>query len=197
MLTKLFSKSFKLGISSTWTENFQMNKLSLNETEEPEIIWTIFFWSWRKQGSSRKTSTSASWNRWNPLTAWITTNCEKFLKRLEHQIIFLVSWETYVLVKVVTEARVRTHGTTDWFKIGRRVWQGFTLSVQFSCSVMFDSLKPNGLWHTRPPCPSPTPWIYWNSCILSHWCHQIISSSVVPFSSHLQTFPTSGSFQMS
>ena len=60
----------------------------------------------------------------------------------------------------------------------------------------------NFLWsrepqHTRPPCPSPTPGVYSNSCPLSQWCHPIISSSVIPFSSRLQSFSTSGSFQMS
>ena len=65
--------------------------------------------------------------------------------------------------------------------------------VQFSCSVVSDSLRP----HTRPPCPSPTPRVYPNSCPLSWWCHPTILSSVVPFSSHLQSFPGSGCFQMS
>ena len=59
------------------------------------------------------------------------------------------------------------------------------------------SLWPHGLQHTRPPCPSPTPRVYSNSCLLSRWCHPTISSSVVPFSSCLQSFPASGSFQMS
>ena len=62
---------------------------------------------------------------------------------------------------------------------------------------MSDSLQPYGLQHTRPPCPSPTPGAYSNSCPLSWWCHPTISSSVVPFSSHLQSFPASGSFPMS
>ena len=73
-------------------------------------------------------------------------------------------------------------------------------SVQFSsvsCSVMSDSLRPHGLQHTRLPCPSPTPGAYSNSCPLSRWHHPTISSSVVPFSSSLQSFPASGSFQMS
>ena len=70
-------------------------------------------------------------------------------------------------------------------------------SVKFSRSVMSSSLQPHGLQHTRPPCPSPTPGVYPNSCPLSQWCHPIISSSVVPFSSCLQSFPPSGSFQMS
>ena len=60
--------------------------------------------------------------------------------------------------------------------------------VQFSHSVMSGSLQPHGLQHTRPPCLSPTPGVYPNSCPLSRWCHPTISSSVIPFSSHLQSF---------
>ena len=70
-------------------------------------------------------------------------------------------------------------------------------SVQFSCSVMSSSLWPHGLQHARIPCPSPTPSAYSNSCPSSWWCQPTISSSVVPFSSHLQSFPESGSFQTS
>ena len=70
-------------------------------------------------------------------------------------------------------------------------------SVQFSCSVMSHSLWPHGPQHTRPPCPSPTPRVYPNSCPSSQWCHPAISSSVVPFSSCPQSFPASGSFPMS
>ena len=65
-------------------------------------------------------------------------------------------------------------------------------SVQISCSVMSDSLRLHGLQHARPPCPSPTPGAYSNSCPLSRWCHPTISSSFVPFSSHLQSFPALG-----
>ena len=63
--------------------------------------------------------------------------------------------------------------------------------------VMSDSLWPHGLQHTRPPCPSPTPRVYPNSCSLSQWCHPTISSSLIPFYSRLQSFPASGSFPMS
>ena len=69
-------------------------------------------------------------------------------------------------------------------------------SVQFSRSVVSDSLWPHGLQHARPPCPSPSPRVYPNSCPLSWWCHPTISSSVVPFSSCPQSFPASGSSQM-
>ena len=68
---------------------------------------------------------------------------------------------------------------------------------QFSRSVMSDSLWPHEPQHARPPCPSPIPRIYPNPCPLSRWCHLTISSSVIPFSSCLQSFSTSGSFQMS
>ena len=68
-------------------------------------------------------------------------------------------------------------------------------SVQLlSCVQLFAT---HGLQHSRPPCPSPTPRIYSNSCPLSQWCHSTISSSVIPFSSHLQSFPPSGSFPVS
>ena len=70
-------------------------------------------------------------------------------------------------------------------------------SVQFSRSVVSDSLWPHEPQHARPPCPSPTPKVYPNSCPLSQWCHPTISFSIIPFSSCLQSFPTSGSFQMS
>ena len=70
-------------------------------------------------------------------------------------------------------------------------------SVQFSHSVVSDSLRPHELQHARPPCPSPTPGACSNSCSLNQRCHPTISSSVIPFYSHLQSFPVSGSLQMS
>ena len=69
--------------------------------------------------------------------------------------------------------------------------------LQFSHSVMSDSLQTHGLQHTRPPCPSPTPGAYSNSHPSRWWCHPTISSSVIPFSSCLQSFPASGSFPVS
>ena len=72
----------------------------------------------------------------------------------------------------------------------------FEASVQFSCSVVSDSLQPHGLQHAKLPCASPTPGACLNSCPFSQWCHPTISSSVVPFS-HLQSFPASRSFSMS
>ena len=80
------------------------------------------------------------------------------------------------------------------------IWYDWILkrsSVQFSLSVVSDSLWPHGLQHARFPCLSTTPRAYSNSCPLSQWCHPTTSSSVVPFSSHLQSFPATGSFPMS
>ena len=68
-------------------------------------------------------------------------------------------------------------------------------SVQFSHSVVYNSLRSHGLQHSRLPCPSPAPRAYSNSCPLSQWCHPTISSSVIPISSCLQSFPASGLFQ--
>ena len=71
------------------------------------------------------------------------------------------------------------------------------VSVQFSHSVVSDSLWPHELQHARPPCLSPTPGVYSNSCPSSRWCHPAISSSVIPFSSCPQSLPASGSFPVS
>ena len=65
-------------------------------------------------------------------------------------------------------------------------------SVQFSCSVVSDSLRPHESQHARPPCPSPTPGVHPNPCPSSQWCHPIISSSVIPFSSHPHSLPAAG-----
>jgi len=72
-----------------------------------------------------------------------------------------------------------------------------TVHALFSMLIMFVSSRPHGLQHAWPPCPSPTPGVYSNSCPLSRWCHPTISSSIIPFSSRLQSFSASGSFQMS
>ena len=72
-----------------------------------------------------------------------------------------------------------------------------SVQFQFSPTIVSDSFWPHGLQHARLPCPSSAPRVYSNSCPLSQWCHPTISSSVIPFSSCLQSFPASGSFQMS
>ena len=83
----------------------------------------------------------------------------------------------------------------SWAKEVKRHAQ--VTSVQFSRSVVSDSLWPQEPQHARPPCPSPTPRAHPNPCPLSRWCHPAISSSVAPFSSCPQSFPASGSFQIS
>ena len=103
-------------------------------------------------------------------------------------------------------------GTKCWYSLDNfqqilpYIWQRvrFSLffkflmhSVQFSCSVMSDFLRPHGPQHARPCCPSPTPGAHPNPCPLSRWCHPTISSPVVCFSSCPQSFPASGSFQIS
>ena len=83
-------------------------------------------------------------------------------------------------------------------KILSSVWFVFSFSsVQFSCSVVSDSLRPHESQHSRPPCPSPTPGVHSDSCSSSQWCHSAISSSVIPFSSCPQSLPASESFPMS
>ena len=107
-----------------------------------------------------------------------------------------------------TASQVYPKGSQSWIFIGRTDAEAETpilwLPVAKNCccccyvaSVVSRSLRPHELQHARPPCPSPTPGVYFNSCPSSWWCHQTISSSVVPFSSRLQSFPASGSFPMS
>ena len=84
-----------------------------------------------------------------------------------------------------------------WNKYDATFLNWWCYLIQFSCSVVSDSLQPHELQHARPPCPSPTPGVHPNPCPLSQWCHPTNSSSVIPFSSCPQSFPASGSFQMS
>ena len=124
MLPRLCSKSFKLGFSSMWTKNFQMFKLGLKKSEEPKIKLPTCSGSWRKQGDFRETSTSASLTMLKSLTVWITTNWE-ILKEMR-----VPDYLNYLLRNLYssqeTIVRIR-HGTTDWFKIGKKVHQGCIL----------------------------------------------------------------------
>ena len=86
-------------------------------------------------------------------------------------------------------------GVGSVFYVDLKMWG--IISVQFSRSVVSNSFRPHEPQHARPPCPSPAAGVYPNSCPLSQWCHLTISSSVAPFSSCLQSFQTSRSFQMS
>ena len=145
-----------------------------------EIKWPTSTGSSKKQESSRQTSTFALLTMPKPLTVWITTNCGKFFKRWEYQINWLAFWEICKQVK-------KQHLELDMENS----------SVQFSCSVVSDYLRPHEPQHARPTRPSPTPRVHPIPCSLSRWCHPTISSSVVPFSSCPQSFPASGYFEMS
>ena len=112
-----------------------------------------------------------------------------------------MDWETVEIVRDFTflGSKITACGDCN-HEIKRRLLLGrkaMTNLVQFSCSVMSDSLRPHGLQHARLSCLSPTPGAYSNSCPSSRWCHPTISSTVVPFSSCLQSFPASESFPMS
>ena len=86
-----------------------------------------------------------------------------------------------------------------FYDLPRELWHLFIYlgKLYFSRSAMSDSLRPHGLQHARLPCPSPTPGACLNSCLSTRWWHPTISSSVVPVSSRLQSFPASGSFPVS
>ena len=91
----------------------------------------------------------------------------------------------------------RLIGCVPWAQTTPFCWASVFSSAQFSCSVMSDSLQPRGLQHARPLCLSPTSGVHPNLCPSSRWCHPAISSSVFPFSSHLQSFPASESYPVS
>ena len=126
MLARLCSKSFKLGFSSMWTKHFQMYKLGFRETEEPEIKLPTLAGSWWKQENFRKTSTSAPLTMLKPLTVWITTNCGKFLKRWKTRPPYLSPEKS--IPGSSSNSWNRTWNT-DLFKIGKRVRQGYMLSL--------------------------------------------------------------------
>ena len=120
-------------------------------------------------------------------------------------------WETFIYVLQISQSNHEQRSVSFFSDVTRiTVRLGYFLdcsassfpssvqfsSVQFSRSVVSNSLRPHRLQHARLPCPSPTPRVYSNSCPLSQWYHPVISSSVVPFSC-LQVFPASGSFPRS
>ena len=121
------------------------------------------------------------WNKWSKNELLVTINigiwtiCTLWW-------FFLLIWRIWIFNNIKVSA---TSVNLAWY------------SVQFSRSVVSDSLRPYESQHTRPPCPSPTPRVYSNSCPSSRWCHPAISSSVVPFSSCPQSLTASGSFPVS
>ena len=124
------SKSSKLSFNNMWTKNFQMYKLDLEDTEEPEIKLTTFFGSQTKQGNSRKTSTSGSLTMLKSLTVWITTKWKIRDGNTRTPTCLLRN------LYAAQEALVRNgHGTMNWFKTGKGVHQGWILSLCFMQST--------------------------------------------------------------
>ena len=103
--------------------------------------------------------------------------------------------EAYIIIKYTSIKKKNFKKIQLLFTI-KNIFNDFS-SVQFSCSVVSDSLRPHESHHARPPCPSPTLWVDSNPCPSSQWCHPTNSSSVIPFSSCFQSFPASGSFPVS
>ena len=126
MLVRLCSKSFKLNFSSTWINNFQMYKLSLEKAKEPEIKLPTFTGSWIEQGNPRVNIYFCFIDYDKAFDCVYHNKLLKILKEMNYQAIWPVSWETYMQSQ---EATVRTgHGTTDWFKTGTGIWQNCILS---------------------------------------------------------------------
>ena len=123
--SKVMLRILQNSFISMWTENFQMFKLDLEKAGGPEIKLPTSIGSSKKQGSSRKTSTSALLATLKPLTLWITTNCRKFLEMGIPDYLIWLLWNLYA----GQQATVRTgHGTTEWFWIRKGVYQGYIFS---------------------------------------------------------------------
>ena len=118
--------------------------------------------------------------------------CKKSVLRLLPSPLTPVSTNLFTVFIVLSFPECHVVGIINYIAFSDQFF-----SLQFSRSVVSDSLRPHGLQHARLPCLSPTPGACSNSCPLSQWCHPTISSSVVPFSSCPQSFPASGSFLMS
>ena len=113
-------------------------------------------------------------------------NIKVFSNELGLHIRWLKYWKFYWILEFWSSTETNKHEKQDYF-----------VAVQFSRSVMSNTLRPHESQHVRPPCPSPTPGVHSNSCASSSWCHPAISSSVVPFSSCPQSLTASESFPMS
>ena len=158
------------------------------QIENPEINSDNYYqviynkWGWNMQCRKESLFNKWCWENW-------TATYKRM--RLEH---FLTP---YIKINLEWIKNINVRSATIKLLEENRGIMLFNISlVQFSRSVMSNSLWPHGLQHARPTCPSPTPRVYSNSCPLRWWGYPTISSSVVPFSSCLQSFPASGSFQM-
>ena len=161
----------------------------------------IYIWSLHKHTCS------------NTLLVLFWINCYQIINKKKSFLFFFLIFPSFifssVLIHSVCRPKFLTYVIYLLFKMSYKTSLLTTNSVSFCSSdkvfiflyfgsvQLSDSLPPHGLQHARLPCPSPTPGAYPNSCPLSQWCHPTISSSVIPFSTCPQSFPASGSFQMS
>ena len=134
---------------------------------------------WRRQGKQRM-------RQLDGITNSMDVSLSKFRRWWKRSLACCSSWSWTQL----------QDWTTTIIYISIKKWNT-KVSVQFSRSVMSDSLRPHESQHARPPCPSKTPGVHSNSCPSSRWCHLAISSSVIPFSFYPQSLPASGSFPVS
>ena len=171
------------------------------------FLWREWCWSWN---TSTLATSREELTHWKSLWYWegLGAGGEGDDREWDGWMVSLTQW-TWVWVKLGSwwwTGRPRVLRFMGLQRVGPKWATSLSLSttsrvqfslVQFSHSVVSDSLQPHGLQHTRLLCSLPTPRVYPNSCPSSPWCHPTISSSVIPFSSHLQFFPASGSFPMS
>ena len=153
------------------------------------IIWLpVNFCCWEK-------GEEASFNTlYTNFSAFILVNLDWNHKKKNHKKIPMFISALFAIAGICKQPRCPS--TDEWIKKLCKIYT-IKYSVEFSCSVILDSLWPHGLQHSRLSCPSLTPGTYSNSCISSQCCHLTISSSVIPFSSCPQSFSAWGSFQMS
>ena len=186
------------------TQSYRHGWHNYNSSDEPVWIWDPLQWPFfflnpnlflmpfdcRDENSCTtqcfpKKNVTILWDSCMKLSSW-----EIILKATPRVLSSASPLQTKIKVMIEFHS-----GSSQWRHTG--LLYSLFSSVQFSCSVMSDSLRPHGPQHARLPCPSPTPGVCSNSCSSSRWCHPTISSSVVPFSSCLQSFPASGSFPVS
>ena len=176
-----------MSINSTGTENLQMNELDLEKAEKPEIKLPNHQFS-SVQPLSRVLLFATPWTT-ACLASLSITNSWSLLKLMSIESVMpsnhLILCCPLLLLSIFPNIRIFSNESV------------LRIQFQFSHSVLPNSLQPHELQHARPPCPSSTPRVYPNPCSLSQWCRPTISSSVIPFSSCPQSFPASGSFQMS